>query len=73
MDIKAQIDTVWEVYDTNHNGYLDKKEVEQFLNDVFEGEKDSKDIKKQINRIIDKNGDNKLKKSELEAVMKKFM
>ena len=73
MDIKDQIEAVWDVYDKDKNGYLDKKEVDQFLNDVFEGEKDSKDIIKQIKRLVDKDGDNLLKKHELESVMKQFM
>ena len=70
-ELDSLIDEVWKVYDSDNNGYLDKKEAKLLFTDIYEaqGQKlDNKELNR-IMQIIDANGDGRMDKSELKKIL----
>ncbi len=63
------IDTLWSVYDTNENGYLDREEMELFLDDLYSKEGVNKRKIKKLFNLIDKNDDGVIDKGEVLSVL----
>lgn len=72
ISLDELIDEVWKVYDTDGNGYLDKKESKLLFTDIYaaQGQKlDPKELN-HIMQLIDANEDGKMDKSELKKILK---
>lgn len=70
-ELDELIEEVWKVYDSDSNGYLDKKEARMLFTDIYEAQGQKLDPK-ELNRImqlIDANGDGKMEKSELKKIL----
>ena len=70
-NIDELINEIWNVYDSDGNGYLDKKEAKMLFMDIYEnqGQKlDPRELNK-IMQLIDENGDGRMDKEELRKIL----
>ena len=66
------IDEIWKIYDTDQNGYLDKREARLLFKDVYAVRGDRLSFKEmeRIMGLIDTNGDGLMDKGEIKSVLK---
>lgn len=65
------IDHIWQVYDTDHSGYLETDELERMLSDIFTQthKRISKEQMHIILSMLDVNGDGRVEKDELKNML----
>lgn len=61
---KQLVDAIWQCYDTDKSGYLEKEEIDKFLSDVCASPK-LRGMEKIIRQLIDANNDGVLDKQEM--------
>ena len=75
--LKKEVDTYFETFDKDNNGYLDRRELRQFLHEFFHSYKIHFPVTDEyvdaVFREIDLNRDNKIQPGELEQYALHFV
>ena len=75
--IKAVIDQIWETYDVDKSGYLDKEETKKFVQDTLcnlgSADEFSDDSFNEVFSTFDKDNSGLVEKSEMAQFIKKLL